>query len=345
MGFIEIANEIAKGIMEGKYTDTLPSINKMSSIFQVCPATVKRGISQLRDWDLVSGEQGRCVRINPKAAGNPYFHKNVVVLADFSSISNNLYARVIRNLNKTLEERFICLHLFVSEDQFRECGFKPDCIVVVGMLISERLKKYCAENRIIKVNLPENGYQGIATDNRKVGYEAIKYLAEEYGHRHIGMLATQLNYDYGYFYLRYLGAKDYAESHPEIAFHIVELDENLDNTSVQRPGIEELMRKDPEITAIFASCDLYAVAVYSYAKDHELNIPEDLSVLSFGDQYYTELLNPPLSTFSESAEDIGSLLSKLVLDVLQDPDKPAQNTFLSPKLLHRGSVVECKKRG
>ena len=53
MGFTEIANEIASGIREGKYPDTLPSIRALSEMFSVCPATVKRVISQLRDWDLV----------------------------------------------------------------------------------------------------------------------------------------------------------------------------------------------------------------------------------------------------------------------------------------------------
>lgn len=344
MGFIEIANEIAFGIREGKYADTLPSIHTLSGMFKVCPATVKRVISQLRDWDLVYGEQGRCIRVNPKAAGNPCFHKNVVICANFSIISNNLYAKVIQELNNALDEYHVCLHLFISEDQFRECGFKPDCIVAVGVKISAEVEKYCQENKIIKLNLPENGYQGIATDNRKTGYEAIRYLAEDCGHRHIGMMTTQLNYDYGCFYLRYSGAMEYAQAHPEIMLSYVELDENLDNTAVQYPAIGALMKKDPEITAIFTMCDLYAMGVYSYAKDHNLRIPEDLSVFGFGDQLFTALMNPPLSTFSESAEDIGKYLIKLVLEVLKNPNKSVQNTLVSPRMILRGSVAECGRK-
>ena len=195
-----------------------------------------------------------------------------------------------------------------------------------------------------KLNFPENGYQGIATDNRKAGYETIKYLFEN-GHRHIGMMATQLGYDYGCFYLRYLGAMEYVKEHPEITFSTVELDENLDNTDMQRPAIEALMKMDPEISAIFASCDLYAMGIYSYAKDRSLKIPEDISVLAFGDQLFTTLMNPPLSTCSESAEDIGEHLIKLVLEVLQNPEKSVQNTLVSPRMILRGSVAECGRKG
>ena len=340
IGYTEIANEIAAGIRDGQYPDTLPSIHTLAGMFKVCPATVKRVISQLRDWDLVSGEQGRCVRVNPKAAGNPYFHKNIVICANLTTISNSLYSKIIQELNAALDEHHVCLHLFISEDQFRECGFKPDCIVAVGINVSEELEKYCPENKIIKLNLPENGFQGIATDNRKTGYEAIRYLAEDCGHRHIGVMNTQLNYDYGCFYLRHQGIMDYVKVHPEIKLSVVELDENLENTAVQRPAIEELMQKDPEITAIFAACDLYALGIYSYAKDHDLKIPDDLSVLGFGDQLFASLMNPPLSTFSESAEDIGDYLIKLVLEVLQNPNKSVQNTFVSPKMVCRGSVIK-----
>ena len=103
------------------------------------------------------------------------------------------------------------------------------------------------------------------------------------------------------------------------------------------------MQKDPEITAIFATCDLFALGIYSYAKDHARNIPDDLSVLGFDDQLFASLMNPPLSTFLESAKELGDYLIKLVLEVLQNPDESVQNTFVSPKMVCRGSVT--KRRG
>ena len=66
--FMSLAEKIADGIKSGIYQDTLPSIARLSEKFDVCPATVKRVLSQLRDWDLVDGERGKCVRINPKAS-------------------------------------------------------------------------------------------------------------------------------------------------------------------------------------------------------------------------------------------------------------------------------------
>ena len=343
VNFINIAETIEKDILEGKYIDTIPSINTLSATFNVCPATIKRVISQLRDWDLIAGEQGRCNRINPKASGNLYFHKNVVIFANLVVISNSFYIKVIQNLSKALEEKFICLHLFISEDQLKECGFEPDCIVVVGQKISKQLNQYCPNNKIIKVNLPEHGYHGIATDNRKAGFEAIRSLAEDYGHKNIGMVATQLKYDFGCFYLRYLGAMDYIKVNPNIQFSVVELDENLDNIVNQQHIIEKFLVDNPNLTAIFASCDLYAAAIYNIAQKNQLRIPEDLSILAFGEQSFTRLLNPPLSTFLESSEDISKNLIRLVMEILISPNCPIQNTFISPQKLLRGSLKKYAK--
>ena len=73
--FEGIARQIETEIVNGTYADTLPSIARLSEMFDVCPATVKRILSCLRDRELVSGEHGRCVRVNPKASGNQKMNK------------------------------------------------------------------------------------------------------------------------------------------------------------------------------------------------------------------------------------------------------------------------------
>ena len=69
--FKTIAKTIADGIKSGVYTETLPSIARLSEQFDVCPATVKRILAQLQDWDLVTGEHGfikRTERFNGQGA-------------------------------------------------------------------------------------------------------------------------------------------------------------------------------------------------------------------------------------------------------------------------------------
>jgi DNA-binding LacI/PurR family transcriptional regulator len=183
------------------------------------------------------------------------------------------------------------------------------------------------------------------TDGKTAGNMAMKHLAKECGHTHIGVLATQLQYPHACFSQRYKGAVEYAAKHPDIKLSMVEIPELELHSQSSYELTEELMKKDPQITAVFATCDMLAFGVYNYAAKNNLRIPEDLSVLGFGDQLFTALMNPPLSTFSESAEDIGKYLIKLVLEVLKNPNKSVQNTFVSPRMILRGSVAECGRKG
>ena len=346
-GFMNLANVIADRIKSGTYPDVLPSIARLSNEFGVCPATVKRVLSQLRDWDLADGEQGKWVRVNPKAVGNPYFHKNIVVLATLSTLSQPFYATVLESLNKAFSSIYLCFHLFVSPEQFKECGFQPDCVIVVNHCddsVLEILRDYCPPECIIKLNHADKRYHYVASDSREAGYKALAYLAEECGHTHIGMLATQMNYTYSCFRLRYEGACEYAATHENIKLTVAEILETQEATDATCKAVETLLQMDPCITGIFASYDIVAFGVYAYAVKHSCSIPEDLAVIGFDDQRFCQAIYPSLSTFSENAPETVDILFHLVKKVLLDRKIPLQHHTVSPRLLVRGSTIPLSKR-
>ena len=338
--FMTIAEQIAAGIKNGTYTDTLPSIARLSEQFDVCPATVKRIQSQLRDWDLVSGEHGRCVRINPKAAGNLYFHKNVVLLADLSTIATPFYAKTLKQLTDALNGCNMCVHLFLSGNQVQECIFHPDCAVTVNnnsLMMEEMLLNRFPDCAVVRLNQPSNRFPYVISNGYKAGYEALRHLAEDCGHTHIGLLATQLQYPRACFRQRYDGALEYVRKHPEIRLSMMEV-----------PGLEpscpgcfssmcELMKQDPAITAVFALRDMLALGVYCYAAEHHLKIPDDLAVIGFDNEIFSQALTPQLTTLSENAPDSAECLFLILQDLLLDRH-PEQTHLIDPLLLVRGST-------
>ena len=339
--FMNLAVEIADGIKSGVYQDALPSISRLSKSFDVCPATIKRILSQLRDWDLVDGERGKCVRINPKAAGNLFFHKNVVVLVDLKALSFPFYAQVLACLNEALCSIYTCFHLFVSPEQFTECGFFPDCVIVMDYndISMKQLKQYYPAGNLIKLNQADERYHYVTSDNRKAGYEAIACFAEKCGHTHIGMLATQINYTYGCFRQRYEGAMEYARTHENIQLTIMEIPETREATEASCEAVEKLMEKDPEITGIFASYDIMALGVYAYAAKYSRSIPRDLAVIGFDNREFSQTVYPQLTTFSENASGTSEILFGLVKEILADDSVPLRHHVVPPQLIVRGSTV------
>ena len=208
----------------------------------------------------------------------------------------------------------------------------------------ETLKRYYPSGNIIKLNHADRRYHYVASDGRMAGYEALAYLAEECGHTHIGMLATQTNYTYGCFRLRYEGAREYAMTHDKIKLTVVEVPEAQESTEASCGAMEELMRKDPRITGVFASCDVIALGVYAYAVKHSRSIPHDLAVIGFDNQDFCRTVYPQISTFSENVPETASILFELVKKVLADAATPLQHHTVSPKLLIRGSTTGKESR-
>jgi DNA-binding LacI/PurR family transcriptional regulator len=75
----------------------------------------------------------------------------------------------------------------------------------------------------------------------------------------------------------------------------------------------ELLALPDRPTAIFAACDLYAKTVYRAAKEFDLRIPEDLTVVGFSDDDFACEMSPPLSSVRQPAYEIGRRAAEVVL--------------------------------
>lgn len=338
--FLKITEKIETDIRNGTYNDTLPSIAALSQIFDVCPATIKRILSILRDRDLVSGEHGRCVRVNPKAAGNPFFHKNIVFLSDIYNMSTPFYSETLQLLTEKLFKRYVSVHLFVSENQIRECNFTPDCVLVVnnsGNIMLDILLQKFPGCKVLLLNQHSVRFPYIMTDNKSAGYNTIRYLAEECGHTDIGILATQLQYPNGCFSQRYAGALEYAQKHPHIKLFMTEIPELELEAASTFDLVSEIMQKNPQITAIFATCDVMALGVYCYAAQNNLKIPEDLAVIGFDNHSFGNTLSPQLTSMSENVKDTVSLICLHIFNLLMNKEIPHES-FTEPYLVIKSST-------
>jgi LacI family transcriptional regulator len=76
---------------------------------------------------------------------------------------------------------------------------------------------------------------------------------------------------------------------------------------------EKLLRMKPRPTAIFASNDEMAAGVYQAARQLNLAIPRDLSIVGFDDTPVSSRLWPPLTTVRWPILDMGRAAAKKLL--------------------------------
>ncbi len=91
-------------------------------------------------------------------------------------------------------------------------------------------------------------------------------------------------------------------------------------------------------TAFLCLADSMAYGVYAGARELELDVPDDVSVMGFDDHPLSRLLTPPLSSYRWPADLLVDLVVKRTVKAI-DEDKLSRRKVLAPEAKPRGSVA------
>ncbi|MBI5959734.1 MAG: substrate-binding domain-containing protein, partial [Chloroflexi bacterium] len=116
----------------------------------------------------------------------------------------------------------------------------------------------------------------------------------------------------------------------------------IENGPLTREGgykaTQRLLKRAPEITAIFACNDNVAIGVMNAAQDLGRHIPDDLSVIGFDDIDLSQEVTPPLTTIHVDKMLMGVLGVRQLRDRIENPARTRLTTILSTQLIIRKSV-------
>ncbi len=92
-------------------------------------------------------------------------------------------------------------------------------------------------------------------------------------------------------------------------------------------AVLDVLRGPEPPGAFFCDDDLMAAGVYRAARQLGLRVPEDLSIVGFADSLVAQLLDPPLTTVSIPAQEIGRRAIELLLTCLETDVAPFVETI------------------
>jgi len=83
-------------------------------------------------------------------------------------------------------------------------------------------------------------------------------------------------------------------------------------------AVKRLLAATPDLDAIFAHSDRYALSALGALRTHGLDVPDDVAVVGYDDMAIAEHANPPLTTIRQDADLVGRLLARALVQRLQD---------------------------
>ena len=214
------------------------------------------------------------------------------------------------------------------------------------ILLTEWLEQYyVAElSERIPVYMINQYYEGM--DNRVMilddvdgGYRATKYLINK-GHREIACINGQ-NFKQD--------ANDRVKGY-KVALReasIPVLDNLIVRTSFEVQGgidgMELLSERSANFTAVVVGNDESALGVYSWAKDHGVRIPDDISVIGYDDILLARFLTPPLTTMHAPNFDMAKRAADSAFNEIYHNRSPLGGNFKTT-LIERESVAASSKK-
>ena len=105
----------------------------------------------------------------------------------------------------------------------------------------------------------------------------------------------------------------------------------------------KLLNHEKRPTAIFCANDEMAMGCLHEIKSAGLCVPDDVSVIGFDDIRYAEILDPPLTTISQPAEEIGErVMYRLCREIEEGRSEKNAPEIVPHRLIVRQSVAEPK---
>ncbi len=212
-----------------------------------------------------------------------------------------------------------------------------DSLIIVGVVFSDPLiVSRMPHIPIVVVDAFASGFEcdTIITHNFQGAYDAVTYLIQQ-GHRHIGLVGSSASEP------EHPGISErrwgYMRALSEHGIHETYIEDSQLHAESAYAATLRLLRRSPEISAIFACNDDIASHVIQAVQTSGLCVPNDISVIGFDD---TDALNlqPTLTTMHVDKELMGSLAVRQLYERAANFDRPPITTLIGTRLVVRDTV-------
>lgn len=176
-------------------------------------------------------------------------------------------------------------------------------------------------------------FPAVQVDHRAVAYSAVTYLIG-HGHQNIGMIAYEEEEN-----LRVEGYETALRDHglSVDSAHVV-----YTNGFSFEDGVHffrKLLLQSPSLSAVYIMSDEIAVGAIAAAKELNLRVPEDVSIISHDNLRMAEMSIPKLTSASLPLRQMGQKAAELIFDMIQSGTTPPSIT-MPHEIIERDSVTK-----
>jgi LacI family transcriptional regulator len=177
----------------------------------------------------------------------------------------------------------------------------------------------------------------VIIDDNLAAFNATQYLIDK-GCKQIALITTV-----DYVSVGKLRTEGYTKA---LRNNDIKIDENLilkiEDTENFETSISELINNNPNLEAIFAVNELFAVTAIKTATKLGKKVPEDLSVIGFTDGIISKYSSPSITTVSQNGIKMGGKAAKMLIERLEaeeEEEEQYKTEVIETELVERESTL------
>ncbi|MCY9657554.1 LacI family DNA-binding transcriptional regulator [Paenibacillus chondroitinus] len=269
-----------------------------------------------------------------------------VIVPDLTS---SFYSTILSSIEETASlNDYNLLVCNIIEDTDKELKYlnvfhemRVDGIIIMHEKLSDEIRNF-----IHKLDIPiifssvrpvDHKFISVIIDDYEAAYDATKYLTE-LGHERIAFIGGDMR-DVTSGQNRYVGYRNaLKDQRVRIINDYIRFGDYKTQSGYDM--MKELLACEPRPTALFAVSDDMAVGAMNCIHDHQLKVPDDISIIGFDGSQLTELVRPRLSSMEQPIQEMGKITVNTMIDIISNPSSsPREDLILKHKLVVRDS---CK---
>jgi len=304
-------------------------------------ATTVRESSRKKVWDAVE-----FLNYQPSAAARSLAKgKTNLVGIIVPNLSDSFLSEIVVAVDNELEKCGYSLAVTVLDDV--ESGFnerrhsflqqgRVDGVLVLTPLFEEEMIHSLQRQGIPFVMMDNQRYPfvvpSVVVDNYRGGYEATKYLLEA-GHERVAHVGGPESF---------LSAQErlngFNKALEEVGLEPYGIYRGIFDIENGYMSMQDMFKRDCLPTAIFAGDDHIAFGIIDALREHNLSVPEDISIIGYDDHPFSCKLHPHLTTLRQPSNAIAQEAVSMLLKILKGELKRNAVVKLDPILIARDSV-------
>lgn len=328
-----------------------PTIKDVAKEAEVSVATVSRVINGADNVNpklskkVLTAIQKLNYKPNLLARGlkNKSTHTIGIVISD---LSNPFYMTIAKSIENIVESHNYTLIICSTDDNSKKEYEYLKLLYekrVDGLIISSTGKNEDYLYQLAEIGLPivlidrrpdNKKFDAVYVDKVRITYEIANYLYQE-GHRRISLVSGPkdiiTNFD------RFMG---YTKAFYDLNIAFEKDLINFGEFSIKygQKILKKLLKMANPPSAIISGSSIITEGIMIEANSMGVKLPEEISLITFGELPLKQLLSPKLTYIEDKAIDIGQKAGDLILKRINNFERKPEKVVLDSKIIYGDSV-------